>query len=147
MSVSRPAPVSLAQALTMALTARSRPATGWMRPARAYQPTATVDVAVAQLGQGGPLAGFGLAQVVAQRPHLLGVASGKGGEGAAGADGVELAVVADDDHLGPGPLHRPQQAGQVDIGGHPGLITNDDMPVGEGQGAVIEPPRQRGDGP
>ena len=103
--------------------------------------------AVAELGQGGPLAGFPLAQVVAQRPHLLAVAFAQGGEGAAGADGVELAVVADDDHLGPGPLHRPQQAAQVDIGGHPRLITNQDMPVGEHEGAVIQTPRQRGDGP
>ncbi len=131
----------------MALTARSRPATGWMRPARAYQPTAAVTLPSRSWARAARSPGVGLAQVVAQRPHLFGVAFAQGGEGAAGADGVELAVVADDDHLGPGPLHRPQQTNEVDIGGHPGLITNQDMPVGEGEGAVVEPPCQRGDGP
>ena len=108
----------------MALTARSPVGDGMDAPGPGVPADRGGDVAVAQLGQGGPLAGLGLAQVVAQRPHLLGVAGAQGGEGAAGADGVELAVVADDDHLGPGPLHRPQQPGQVDIGGHPGLVTN-----------------------
>ncbi len=108
----------------MAFTARSRPATGWTRPARAYQPTAAATLPSRSSARAARSPGVDLAQVVAERPHMLGVAGDQGGEGAAGADGVELTVVADDDHLGPGPLHRPQQAGQVHIGGHPGLIAN-----------------------
>ena len=124
MSVSRPAPVSLAQALTMALTARSRPATGWMRPARAYQPTATATLPWRRWARAARSPGLIWRRLSLNVHTCSGWLFAQGGEGAAGADGVELAVVADDDHLGPGPLHRPQQAGQVHIGGHPGLITN-----------------------
>ena len=128
----------------MALTARSQPpGPGWMRPARAYQPaTATFP---SRRWARAARSGLDLAQVVAQRPHLLGVAFAQGGEGAAGADGVELAVIADEivAVFGPGPLHRPEQPGQVDIGGHPGLITNQDMAVGEGQDMAVE---RTGDG-
>ena len=59
----------------MALTARSRPATGWMRPARAYQPTAVATLPSRSWARAARSPGSALAQVVAQRPHLLGVAA------------------------------------------------------------------------
>ena len=53
---------------------------------------------------------------------MPGVTAGQGFEGAAGADGVELAVVAHDDGLGPGGDYGTEQLGHVGIGGHAGFV-------------------------
>ena len=75
------------------------------------------DVAVAELRERSTFGRVGVADVVAERPKLLGVAFGKCGEDATGADGAELAVVAHDDQLCSGSLHGGEEPGEVDIGG------------------------------
>lgn len=46
----------------------------------------------------------------------------EGGESAAGPDRGELAVVADEDQLGPGDLDVGEEAGEVDVVSHARLV-------------------------
>ena len=57
---------------------------------------------MAELFERGSFGGVGLADVVVEEVDGVGVAVDEGFEAAAGADGAELAVVADDDDLGAG---------------------------------------------
>ena len=103
------------------------------------------DAPVAQLGERGALGRVGLAEVVAEGEDVGGVALGEGAERSARPDGSELAVVADDDQLRPGALDSGEEAHEVDVGRHPALVEDDDVPVGERQAAVLEAPGERGD--
>ena len=76
--MSRPASMSFAQARTIARTARRRSGTGWTRPLRAYQATAASSVPVAELGERGAFGRVDLAEVVAEREDVVGVALGEG---------------------------------------------------------------------
>ena len=73
------------------------------------------EVAVAELRERHTLGGVGLAEIVAERPELFGVALGKGGQSAAWADGAELAVVSDDNQLCSGSFDSREEPGEVDI--------------------------------
>ncbi len=68
------------------------------------------DVAGPELGQGVALGDVALAHVLPQHVNRSGVALKYGAHGPAGADGGQLAVVADNDHLGLGPLGGLEQS-------------------------------------
>ena len=62
-------------------------------------------------------------------------------EEAAGFDGAELAVVADEDELGVGRLDRLDQGGEIGGGQHGGLVDDHDFPGAEPAGGVAPPRR------
>jgi hypothetical protein len=93
--------------------------------------------------QGQALGRVGLSQVVPQRPDVVGVTGGQGFEGAAGADGVQLAVIAHGHQLGPRGGHRPQQFGDIGVGGHGGFVQYQDMARCKDLPAVLEAPAER----
>ena len=68
------------------------------------------------------------------------------GERAAGADGAELAVVADQHHLRPCRLGGDQDTQDVAVIGHAGLVDDDHRVGVEGSTVMVEAPQQRGDG-
>ncbi len=67
-------------------------------------------------------------------------------EGAAGAHGPELAVIAHQHDLGPGRFGGDQDPQQVRVGGHPRLVEDDHGAGVEREPPVVEPPQQRGEG-
>jgi hypothetical protein len=73
------------------------------------------DVAVSELTERAAFGGVVLAQVVGERPELLGMAFGEGGERSTRTDGTELTVVSYGDQLCPGSLDSGQETGEVDI--------------------------------
>ena len=56
----------------------------------------------------------------------VGAALEEGGEGAAGADGGELAVIADEHQRRAGAFDGEDEAGEVGVVGHAGLVDDDD---------------------
>ena len=56
-------------------------------------------------------------------------AEAEGAEAAAGGDGGELAVVADQHHLRPGPLGMAEQGGELAGGDHGGLVHHQHRPA------------------
>ena len=56
-------------------------------------------------------------------------AEAEGAEAAAGGDGGELAVVADQHHLGPRPLGMAEQGGELAGGDHGGLVHHQHRPA------------------
>ena len=88
------------------------------------------DLPAAELAQCFPLAGVVLADVLGQDVDDAVVAVEQGPEGAAGADRAELAVVADQDHLGLGQVAGGQEAEHVAVVGHAGLVEHDHVPSG-----------------
>ena len=99
-----------------------------------------LDVPGAQLGQRLALLGVGLADVVVEGVHGIGVAGDDGFEGAARADRTQLAVIAHHHDFRSSGLRRGQQAQHGGVVGHPGLIQNDHRPSVEMQASLVEPP-------
>ncbi len=106
-----------------------------------------LDAAGAQLGERPAFVGVVLADVDGELPHPLGMAGQQGAQPAAGPHGAQLAVVADDDHLGLGPRRDGEEAGEVGVVGHAGLVEDEDVAGGEADPVMGEPPAQRGDRP
>ena len=96
--------------------------------------------------QGAALAGVVLADVLVEDVHGVVGAVEEPGERAAGADGAELAVVADQHHLRPRRLRRDQDPQDVAVVGHADLVDDDHRVGVEGLAAVVEAPQQRRDG-
>ena len=69
----------------------------------------------------------GLAQVVHERPDVVGVTGSQGFQGAAGADRAELAVIAHGDQLRPRGLDGRQQFADVGVGGHRAFVQDQDV--------------------
>ena len=67
---------------------------GWTRPCATYQLTADRQVPGPEVVEGEALGRVTLAQVVCERPDILGVTSGQGLQRSAGADGAQLAEIA-----------------------------------------------------
>ena len=104
----------------------------WMRPARAYQATASGTDPSRSCGEGGAFVGVGLADVVVEGDSEVGLAGEDGGEGAAGADGVELVGVADEHDGGVGAFGGEEESGEVGVGGHAGFVDDDHGAVRRG---------------
>lgn len=68
------------------------------------------------------LGGAHLAQVVPQRPPMVGMELGQRFECTTRAYGVQLAVVAQGDELGAGGLDRGQQPAHVGVGDHAAFV-------------------------
>lgn len=100
-------------------------------------------VARAELFERSALVEVPLADVLVQGVDGVGIAGEQGFEAAAGADGAELVVVADHDHLGPVQLRGREQSQHGVVVQHPGFIDDEDGPVVEGLVAVAEAPQQR----
>ncbi len=100
-------------------------------------------LARAQLVEGVALGRVTLAHVLGEGKDVVGVTAGQGFEGAPGADGVQLVVVAHDD----GPCScRFDGAKQLDhfgIGGHAGLVHDEHMAWAEGLAPVLQAPGER----
>jgi len=86
-----------------------------------------VDAPGAQLGEGAPLAGVVLADVDGELVNQVGVAGEEGFEPAAGADGAELAVVADHDQLRLRLRDGGEEPGEVGVIRHARLIEDHHM--------------------
>jgi hypothetical protein len=85
-----------------------------------------VEVAVAEVLDRLPLPGFLLAAVLGQ---LAGAQpQPQAAEAAAGLDGGQLPVVADQDDLGPGPVGVVEEAGELAGAEHAGLIHHQHRP-------------------
>ena len=78
-----------------------------------------------QLVEGVALGRVTLAHVLGEGQDVAGVTAGQGFEGTAGADGVELAVVAHDDGPCPGGCYRTEQLGHFGVGGHAALVQDE----------------------
>ena len=87
-----------------------------------------------------------LADVVGQDVHCGAVAGDQGLESAAGAHRAELAVVADEHHLGLGRGSRRQDLQQRPVVGHGRLIEDDDVAVTENELAAFQSPGERRQG-
>ena len=70
----------------------------------------------------------------------------EGFEAAAGLDGTELEVVADDDGLCSRYVDGGEELEQCLVVCHPGFVDEDDGVVVEGELSVFEAPDERGDG-
>ena len=97
------------------------------------------DVAVAELRERSTFGRVGLADVVVERPKLLGVAFGKCGEDATGADCAELAVVATTISFAPdrSTAVRSRARSTSEVGT---LIEDQHVPVRDLQGVVVQSP-------
>jgi hypothetical protein len=105
------------------------------------------NIAVAQLRKRSAFGNLSLAHVVGQNVHGRSVAGDQGLEATAGADGSELAVIADHHDLG-APCYRTlQQAEQQLVVGHGRLVAHHDAAVIERELAVLQAPGERGKGP
>ena len=98
------------------------------------------DVAGSQLGQGLSLPGVVLADVLGEDVDLAVVAVEDRSERAPGADGVELAVVTDEDDLGAGDVGGGEEPEHGGVVGHPGFVEDDDVAGGQIEGVVVEAP-------
>ena len=92
------------------------------RPWSAYQSTAIADVAGTQVGEDVTFGMILLADVLPQQVHGVGLAPHEAFEGARRPHRAELAMVADEDRLGPGRLRLRQQAQQGRVVGHRRLV-------------------------
>jgi hypothetical protein len=103
-----------------------------------------LQVAGADVVDGALLPGLDLATVDGQ---LAGAqAQAEGAEAAAGLDGGELAVVADQHHLGARPLGVAEQGGELSGGDHGGLVHHQHRPRIQLDPAVLEVEQQPVDG-
>jgi hypothetical protein len=73
-------------------------------------------------------------------------AEAQGTEAAAGLDGGELAVVADQHHLGAGPLRMAEQGGELAGGDHGGLVDHQHRPVVQLLPSMLEVEQEPVDG-
>ena len=101
------------------------------------------DVAGPEFGKGLSFSGVFLTHVLVEDVDLAGVAVEQCPQGSAGTHRSQLAVVADEDDLGPGDLAGGEEAKQGRVVGHPGLVEDDDTPARQVQGAVVKAPLQR----
>ena len=98
---------------------------------------------VAEVVEGGPFGGVGLADVLIEGGDDAGASFEEGVDGTAGTDGGELTLVADEHELRAGPLDPDGKAEQVGIGGHGGLVEDHHGALVEDVVMVVEPPQQR----
>jgi len=68
----------------------------------------------------------------------VGVAGDERGEGPARANGTELAVIAHHHQLCPGRPYMREEAGQIEVVGHPRLIEDDHGPFPQPEFAAVE---------
>ena len=87
-----------------------------------------------------------MADVLGEDVDLAVVAVEDRSERAPEADGVELAVVTDEDDLGAGDVGGGEEPEHGGVVGHPGFVEDDDVAGGEIEAAVVQAPEQRGQG-
>ncbi len=104
------------------------------------------DPAATELLERASLARISLADVLVENLDSIAVAADEGLEAAAGVDGAELVVVADDDGLGPGHVDGGEELEQGPVVGHAGFVDQHHGAVVEAQVAVFEAPDEGGDG-
>ncbi len=102
-----------------------------IRPDLAYQSTALGTEPSRSSASARRSAGSAWRTLSVEGDHHLGPPLQQGGEGAAGTDGGELPVIADQDELRVRPFDGQDEAGQVGVVGHAGFVDDHD-------GAVVE---------
>lgn len=101
-------------------------------------------IAVTKVGERVDLARITLADVLVEDVDDLAV--GDPFESAIGADSAELAVVADQDDLGPGHVGGGDESQEVVVVNHPGFVEDHHRRLVELRAAVVQSPKQRRDG-
>lgn len=100
------------------------------------------DVPGPELGKGLPFPGVVLADVLVEDVDVARVSVEDGPQRAAGADGVELAVVTHHDDLGAGEVGGGEEAEHGGIVGHPGFIQDDHVTGSQREGVMVKSPQE-----